>query len=561
MQLPLLGTLSALFGDAKDEFRKLLEPWALIAAAMFLGLGLGFFYLPLRPYLPGLRAWEEWTTAWQVIVASALLFALAYLINTLSGFFLALAGGRPLRDSPWVGRMLLGRQAARFERQRALALGQGEEASARAFQRLAYEFPARDELAPTALGNVRAAAAAYSQRQYGAHLDTVWPLVTLTLAKEDEELLGQLRGEQTATTFLATAALLLAVMAVLAMPLALAQGAWGRALAALALLLPAYGLYRAAIVRALGWGRLTRAALDLYLDDAGAKLGLRSLTGDAAATRARWLAVSKWLAYGGLPDLGDTRLKVPAAAADWYKEVEPPAPAKLTCAAGVAAEMRVVAGPKQTFPHAPAGVRLPATSYDVTILAAAAAPAGGATPTASPAAPVAGGFVMVSDKRLTLLPPLSGALHWPDGATTTVDALIVPGDDGDAYFWPLPALAAHGSGILRYAVAKETWLRAGPGVALEPVTAAASNAPDQLRVTLHYSGPSGGAATVTADPVTAESGGHKFQWAALTGGFPGPMTTTDVAYDAAARRATWTIPNATPGDYFLVLTLAGHGLK
>lgn len=561
MQLPLLGTLSALFTDAKDEFRKLLEPWALIVAAMFLGLALAFFYLPLRAYLPVLRAWEEWTTTWLVIVASALLFALAYLINTLSGFFLALAGGRMLRDSPRVGRELLRRQATRFAQQRALALHGGEEVSARAFQRLAYEFPAADELAPTALGNVRAAAAAYSQRQYGAHLDTVWPVMTLTLAKEDEELLTQIRSEQTATTFLTTAALLLAVMAVLAVPLALAQGACGRALAALALLLPAYGLYRAAIVRALGWGRLTRAALDLYLDDAGTKLGLRALTGDAPATRTRWQAVSKWLAYGGLPDLSDERLRLPVAAADWYKEVEPPKQAKLTCSGGVTAELRVVAGPKQTFPHSPAEVRLPAIGYDVTVLAAAAAPASGATPTGQPAASAAGGFVIVSDKRLTLLRPLTGKLHWPDGRTTTVAPLILPGDDGDVYLWRLPKLAAHSSGVLRYAVTEETWLRAGPGVALEPVTAATSSGPDELAVTLHYSGPPGGTATVTADLVTAERAGKKFQWAALEGDAAPSGTMADVVYDAAARRATWAIPHAKPGRYFLVLTLVGHGLK
>jgi len=86
VQLPILGTLSALFSDAGDEFKKLLEPWALIAAAALLALGLVFFYLPLRAGSAALLAFEGWPAAWQIIVATALLFALAYLINTLSGF-------------------------------------------------------------------------------------------------------------------------------------------------------------------------------------------------------------------------------------------------------------------------------------------------------------------------------------------------------------------------------------------------------------------------------------------------------------------------------------------
>ncbi|HOU41600.1 MAG TPA: hypothetical protein PK829_10070 [Promineifilum sp.] len=563
MQLPILGTLSALFSDAGDEFKKLLEPWALIAAAALLALGLVFFYLPLRAGSRALLAFENWPAAWQVVVATALLFALAYLINTLSGFFLALAGGRPLRDVPWLGARLRRRQASRFDRLLATATTAAGEASARAFQRLAYEMPGRDELAPTALGNVRAAAAAYSANQYGAHLDTVWPLVALTLAGKDEELLGQLRGEQTATTFLTTVAVLLALVSVPALLLALAQGAAGRALGAAALLLPAYGLYRAAIVRALGWGRLTRAALDLYLDATGAKLGLRPLEGEPAGARARWEAVSQWLAYGGLRP-GDARVQIPLAQSDWYKTADAPAPARLTAAAGVAAELRVAARPVVAYALLPNGLRLPEAAYDVTVLAAPALSAPPVSPAAT-AAPAAGGFVLLTDARLPYLSPTMGALLYPDGTTATVRPLIAPGDGDpgesrDAYLWPLPGLAAQGSAVLTYRAAVETWLRAGPGVALLSVAPNPSNRPDQLAVTLTYNGSPGGQAMLTCDPIAAGRAGAAFQWAALSGGLPGPATSVAVAYDPAARRATWAIDNAPPGDIFVVLTLTGHGL-
>ena len=550
MQLPILGTLSALFSDAGDEFKKLLEPWALIAAAALLALGLVFFYLPLRAGSAALLAFEGWPAAWQIIVATALLFALAYLINTLSGFFLALAGGRPLRDLPGLGAALRGRQAGRFDALLAAALAGDGEASARAFQRLAYEMPGRDELAPTALGNVRAAAAAYSANQYGAHLDTVWPLVALTLADKDEELLGQLRGEQTATTFLTTVALLLIFVSLPALLLALAQGAAGRALWAVALLLPAYGLYRAAIVRALGWGRLTRAALDLYLADTGAKLGLRSLAGAPAAARARWEAVSRWLAYGGLR-LGDARVQVPAAESDWYEAPGAPAPATLTAAAGTAAQLRVAAAAARPAALSADGLRLPAAAYDVTVVVAPA----GAAPAPS------GGFVMVADTRLPYLSPTPGALHYPDGTTAAVTPLVARGEgDTDAYLWPLPGLAAQGGAALTYRAAAETWLRPGPAAALLSVAPNSSNRPNQLAVTLTTNGPPTGQATLTCAPIAAERAGATFQWAALSGGAPGPVTTAAVAYDPAARRATWAIDNAPPGDIFLVLTLTDHGL-
>ena len=47
MNLPILGTVSALFWNAYQELKKLLQPWAIFSAVIFLGLGLLLIYLPV----------------------------------------------------------------------------------------------------------------------------------------------------------------------------------------------------------------------------------------------------------------------------------------------------------------------------------------------------------------------------------------------------------------------------------------------------------------------------------------------------------------------------------
>ena len=564
MNLPILGTLSALFTDAGSEFRKLLEPWALVVAAIFLGLGLGFIYLPLRPYVASLRIWESWDAAWQLLAGTVALFALAYLINSLSGAFLALAGGQMLRNAPLLGRALVGGQSRRFNTLTARAAAGGPDGD-RAFYRLAYEFPAAGTLAATRLGNARAAVVTYGLNQYGAHLDTVWPLLAQTLAEKDDKLLEQVRAEQTATTFLATLGILLALMALLAAPLALAQtalaqAAWGRALLAMALLPLAYGVYYAAAVRALNWGRLLRAALDLHLDETGTRLGLRDLAGDPAAKRARWAAVSRWLAYGGL-SLDMAQVRLPTAQADWYEKPAPAAPATLTCSPHVAASIHVAQRPPEAFELTTKIARLPQPTYEVFVMAAQVTEPGVSAPPAAP--PAAGGFLRVSDSRLPHLPPaVGGTLYWPDG-TTTPELAVVSADLGgpDALLWPLPELAARGSGVLRYTVAAECRLRAGTGVELLAVAPAPSNRAGQLAVELRYAADAAGPAVLYAEPLAAGRAGDSFAWAAVVDGVPDRPRQSAPVYDPVQRRVAWRIPAATPNSvYFITLALAGHGL-
>lgn len=579
MNLPILGTLSTLLTDATSEAKKLFEPWSLVSAAVLMGLALVFFYpeLPADPKLD----------AGRIVLLTAILFALAYLVNTLGASFLALAGGRPLRDSPVVGWALLGLQRRRYDRladdiNRSNSTNDSTgEIRNTAFYRLAYEFPARCDMAPTRLGNIRAAVATYSLNQYGAHLDTVWPLVMQTLAKEDENLLQQTGAEQTATTFLATLGILLLLFGAVALPYGLAMADWRRVLAVLALWLLSYVAYRAAAVRALGWGRHIRAGLDLYLDETGTKLGLLALTGKPVETKDRWTEVSKWLAYGGLlPNIeGVTRpVDVPAAEGDWYKEKEADkSPTTLTCSAGVSATARVVEGPAIPFSLLPGGgeARLAGRQYDIILLASAtggqaaaasapSAPTGGqaAPPATGTTSPTAGGFVMIADTRLPFLPPgITGTLHWPNGNSQQNRAPLysATADGNDALLWPLPDLAAHGSGVLRYSAETDLRLYAGPGVTLSSVVPD-GNSLDQLIVKLTYSGAAPGPAVVRAGRVDKDRSGEGFTWRKKAR--REPLTEGKPVYDEATQQVAWTIPLARPNkQYSLYITLKAHGHK
>ena len=59
MNLPILGTLSALFTNANEELKKLLQPWALFSAAIFLIPSLFLIYQPLQHRGPDLGWWED----------------------------------------------------------------------------------------------------------------------------------------------------------------------------------------------------------------------------------------------------------------------------------------------------------------------------------------------------------------------------------------------------------------------------------------------------------------------------------------------------------------------
>jgi hypothetical protein len=304
-EVPVLSALTELLsGAVPEEFKKLFKPSALVAAAIFLTLNLVLILPALREAAFGpVAALDRLSSAWQIVVGTLLLFALAYVFNSLGGAFLELASGASVAHSPLIGDKLSQWQLHAYEGLRSQATAEGSSPHDRALatERLASEFPDEDAVGPTRLGNVLASTSAYIMNRYGASLNTIWPFMDMVLQKEDDSTLrNQLNENRDALTFLTT---LSALFVIVAVELALAKAATGhpgQALWALAVIAVAYLIYNAAVLKAKAWRTDVLTAFELYLDKVAEKLHLAALQpSEWEAARDRWQAVSRWLAYGG----------------------------------------------------------------------------------------------------------------------------------------------------------------------------------------------------------------------------------------------------------------------
>ena len=109
MQLPILSSLSELFSKVTEDFKSLFQAWSLVAAGLFLFLNLLLVY-PLARAIPAIKAFEGLDKFIQVAVATFALFLFGYLVNSLSSFFVVLAGGQAFRGSLIDGMMRRGQQ-------------------------------------------------------------------------------------------------------------------------------------------------------------------------------------------------------------------------------------------------------------------------------------------------------------------------------------------------------------------------------------------------------------------------------------------------------------------
>jgi hypothetical protein len=97
------------------------------------------------------------------------------------------------------------------------------------------------------------------------------------LLAKDAKLNDKIAASYDSLIFLATLTVLMVIVAIEVVFAQLIFGSWEAALWSIALLILAYLFYRAAILQADSWGRGTRTAFDLYLDDAGDLLDLLQL--------------------------------------------------------------------------------------------------------------------------------------------------------------------------------------------------------------------------------------------------------------------------------------------
>jgi hypothetical protein len=347
----LSSIASMMTGGATEGFKSLVRPRSLVAAAIFLALNV-VLVLPLlaRGDVKVVLQLSALPTAWQTALATLALFILAYLITSLSAFFLSLVSGRFLEKSWPLGTLCLAYQRRRFsllhqtireaqalkdEAVRDLVVG-------KAAYQLAFDFPDEaHKLAPTGLGNVLLSTATYTRKQFGAHLDTVLPLLLVTLKTSNAELEGRLRERQESLSFLSgLVVLLLVVAAELVVAHRLARAAFP-SWQVLGLVLAAVPVYMAAVQTARALGQELRNALVLYLDDVGQQLGLRELPREAEQERRdRWEQINNWIVFGALElDVKDAEGRSTYARlsprAGWYRQETVSSPLEVSAPPGV----------------------------------------------------------------------------------------------------------------------------------------------------------------------------------------------------------------------------------
>ena len=337
---PVLSSLTEVLGNTiTDDFKKLIKPGPLVAAAIFLALN-QLLILPVlhQHNVAAVLAFESLSTTWQVALGTFILFILSYLLNAAGSVMVNLASGQSIYDT-WLGRKGVDRQKRLYE---ALAAqlkeyaekGEAETEAARATQRLATDFPEPAALAPTQLGNILANPASYTWNQYGVHLDTIWPVMETALRSENPELQKDIAARVETLIFLTG---LTGVFALVGMEIFLVRlwlGPLWHLLWLPLLALFGYIVYQTTIPQARAWARDMRLAFDLHLDAAAGKLKLRSLDAfndlqkDKETQKdrqmTRWENVSRWLLYGALQLPADQawtkQLTIPERHADWYKE-------------------------------------------------------------------------------------------------------------------------------------------------------------------------------------------------------------------------------------------------
>jgi hypothetical protein len=446
-------------GGVTEDFKSAVRPRSMVAATIFLALNVVLVLPPLaQSNVKVVLQLAALPTGWQAALATLLLFILAYLITSLSAFFLSLVSGRFLDNSFLLGRLFLRYQQYRFDRlQEQIREAQAEPDKkvrdlivGKAAYRLAFDFPDdREELVTTGLGNVLLSTASYTRKQLGAHLDTVLPLLALTLKSSNADLEARLRERQESLSFLSGLVVLLLLVAVEVVLTSLLPTPRFPFLSLGALLLAVAPVYLAANQTARAWGSELRNAFLLYLDDVDKQLGLRALPREAfQERRKRWEQLSQWLVFGGLDvdvkdEQGHPRFARPTPKAGWYREK---------------------AAPPGLVVSAPPGVRVSAASEpEPGVLAIASSPTRwlvgpalqyrlvadheGALPVG-----VSGCYLLVTDPRVPEVPlslegSLTGAWHSPAGAP-----LRGSRSTGNALWWQLGDLPVRGSLVLHYRV-------------------------------------------------------------------------------------------------------------
>ena len=475
MQLPAISSLVSLLSGSITGLKDLVtNATSLIAAAYFGLLHLVLIFPPLRDseFLP-IVAFERLPTVWQVVLGTLIFFTLAFILSVMAQSFLNLVNGQALHDRvPEEAARFRRRQIARFKQlQNTIMQNANDEdwVAEDAADKLAYEFPDEErDIAPTRLGNILLSPASYTYRQYGARLDTIWPILFRKL--DDEELSKQITGEMEAITFLATMSILSVLMAFeMALVVVWFGDSWWSLLWSPLLLLVAIVFYYVTFPKARAWGLGIRTAFDQHLDLAAKGLGLRDLT-DPLEKQQRWREISAWLSIGALrkpsptttidTERGPEDTPLLAQNKNWYKAAAaPPEPLTVMCPPNVTVSphSEVIASWENT--QLPGGQVWRLAGREIVYIIAV---------TNQGKKPVKGTSLRVTDTRLPALPVrVFDALGSTDGSLPQGLPLPAAPDSPhpQSLLWFLPPISAGETQVLRYQVRSGYSIRVTQGTA------------------------------------------------------------------------------------------------
>ena len=459
MQLPAISSLVSLLSGSITGLKDLVtNATSLIAAAYFGLLHLAIIFPPLRDsgFLP-IVAFERLPTVWQVVLGTLIFSTLAFILSVMGQSLLGLVNGRVLSDHvPELASKLKDGQAERFHQLWNTVEGEASNedwAAEDAADKLAYEFPDEErDLAPTRLGNILLSPASYTYRQYGARLDTIWPILA---RKIDADFRKQIDGEMEAIIFLATMSVLSVVAALeLALALAWFGDSWWSWLWCPVLVLAAIVFYYATFPKARAWGLGIRTAFDQDLDLAAKELGLRDDLTDPQKKQKRWREVSGWLSIGTLrkpsptttidTERGPEDTPLLAQNKNWYKAAaEPPEPLTVKCPPNITASVHsaVIA----EWPNMPGdGQSWRLAGQEIAYVIAV---------TNQGDDRVRGTSLQVMDTRLPALPvKVFGTLGATSGSVLEGLPLPAPLTSSPSLLWFLPSIGAGETQVLRYQI-------------------------------------------------------------------------------------------------------------
>jgi hypothetical protein len=278
----------------------ILQPDKIAAATIFLLLNLvdivvslGRFNAPAQRLL---NDFLSFNSALQVVLVTALILALGYLLLSFNTAFYKLFTGESWMDS-LPGKWLVNNQ--KQERDRLCdASNRKDQASLLKRQKLITSF-AKEEayVYPTSLGNVQNATASYIWHHYGVDMAALWPHMDSTLAGVNKELMGRIDSEKAALDFLVNMTFLLVLFAVELIVQSFFLQTQLSVLLALIPLFLARITYLAATNKARTWGDVVQMAFDFHRDDLRKHLSIRPFTSEEDE-REVWQRVSSLFLWG-----------------------------------------------------------------------------------------------------------------------------------------------------------------------------------------------------------------------------------------------------------------------